>query len=101
MNAPQPPVSTGPKGRRKTLWLVLLAALLGTAAGLAAVYGIGGLSRNGGTQADAACNDAVAAAKKLEPLARGEVAAFSAGTTPRRLPALKFTNAEGKPVTRD
>lgn len=99
MNAPQPPVSTGPRGRRKTLWLVLLAALLGTAAGLAAVYGIGGLSRNGGTQADAACNDAIAVAKTLAPLARGEVAAFSTATKPSRLPELKFTNAEGKPVT--
>jgi len=100
MNAPQPPVSTGPEGRKKTLWLVLLAALLGTAAGLAAVYGIGGLQRNGAAkEADAACEGAIAVAKKLEPLARGEVAAFSTATTPRRLPDLKFTNAEGKPVT--
>lgn len=99
MNASQPPAPTGREGRKKTLWLVLLAALLGTAAGLAAVYGIGGLSRNGGTQADASCKDALAVATKLMPLARGEVAAFSAAAAPRRLPELKFTNAEGKPVT--
>jgi thiol-disulfide isomerase/thioredoxin len=96
MSAPQPPAS----GRKKTLVTVLVAALLGTAAGLAAVYGIGGLSRNGATQeADAACKGAIAVAEKLTPLARGEVAAFSAATTPRRLPELKFTNAEGKPIT--
>lgn len=100
MNAPQPPVSTGREGRKKTLWLVLLAALFGTAAGLAAVYGIGGLERNGAAkEADAACEGAITVAKKLEPLARGEVAAFSAATTPRRLPDLKFINADGKPVT--
>jgi thiol-disulfide isomerase/thioredoxin len=96
MNAPQPPVSTG---RKKTLVIVLAAALLGTAAGLAAVYGIGGFERNGGTQADASCKDALPLAKTLEPLARGEVAAFSAASTPRRLPELKFVNADGKPVT--
>ncbi|HEX5778926.1 MAG TPA: TlpA disulfide reductase family protein [Xanthobacteraceae bacterium] len=99
MSAPQPPASPGRKGRKKTLLTVLAAALLGTAAGLA-VYGIGGFERNGAAkEADAACKDAVAVAKKLAPLARGEVAAFSAATTPRRLPELKFTNAEGRPVT--
>jgi thiol-disulfide isomerase/thioredoxin len=100
MNAPQPSASTGPSGRKKTLVTVLAAALLGTAAGLAAVYGIGGFERNGAAnEAHAACNGAVAAAKKLEPLARGEVAAFSVASTPRLLPELKFANAEGKPVT--
>jgi thiol-disulfide isomerase/thioredoxin len=78
---------------------VLAAALLGAAAGVAAVYGIGGLSRNGAVSgADASCAGAIEAAKLLTPLARGEVAAFSPAETPRRLPDLAFTNGEGRSV---
>jgi thiol-disulfide isomerase/thioredoxin len=81
------------------LRIVLVAALLGVAAGFAAVYGIGGLKRNGSpSAADLACKGAVETAKKLTPLARGEVAAFSPAETPRRLPELTFTNQEGKPA---
>jgi thiol-disulfide isomerase/thioredoxin len=81
------------------LRIVLVAALLGVAAGFAAVYGIGGLERNGSpATADLACTGAVETAKKLTPLARGEVAAVSPAETPRRLPELTFTNREGKPA---
>jgi thiol-disulfide isomerase/thioredoxin len=81
------------------LRIVLVAALLGVAAGFAAVYGIGGLVRNGSpSTADLACKGAVETAKKLTPLARGEVAAFSPAETARRLPELTFTNIEGKPA---
>jgi thiol-disulfide isomerase/thioredoxin len=76
---------------------LLAAALLGAAAGLAAVYGIGGLSRNGVVSpTDPACKGSVERAKALQPLARGEVAAFSGAETATRLPELSFTNAEGK-----
>jgi thiol-disulfide isomerase/thioredoxin len=81
------------------LRIVLVAALLGVAAGFAAVYGIGGLVRNGSpSMADLACKGAVETAEKLTSLARGEVAAFSPAETPRRLPELTFTNHEGKPA---
>jgi len=99
MTLPPPTVPTGPPGREKMLRIVLVAALLGVAAGFAAVYGIGGLMRNGSpSTADLACKGAVETAKKLTPLARGEVAAFSPAETPRRLPELIFTNREGKPA---
>lgn len=99
MSVPPPTVPNGPKSRTKTLRFVLLAALLGAAAGLAGVYGIGGLQRNGAvSQADAACEGAVDTAKKLMPLARGEVAAFSPAERPRRLPELAFTKGEGQPA---
>jgi thiol-disulfide isomerase/thioredoxin len=99
MTLPPPTVPTGPSGRGKTTLIVLVAALLGVAAGFAAVYGIGGLKRNGSQPvADPACKGAVDTAKKLTPLARGEVAAFSPAETPRRLPELTFTNREGKPA---
>jgi thiol-disulfide isomerase/thioredoxin len=97
MTAPDPTAPTGPS---KTLRIVLAAALLGAAAGFAAVYGIGGLSRNGAaTEADLACKGSVERARALVPFSRGEVAAFSAAEKPRRLPELSFTNAESKPVT--
>jgi thiol-disulfide isomerase/thioredoxin len=99
MTLPPPSDPTGPSGRGKTTLIVLGAALWGVAAGFAAVYGIGGLKRNGSPAgADLACKGAVETAKKLKPLARGEVAAFSPAETPRRLPELTFTNQEGKPA---
>ena len=71
MNEPRPET---PKPR---LWRpVLIAALLGVGAGLAAVYGMGGLQRNGTpVQADAGCEGAVKAAERLKPLVQGEIAA--------------------------
>jgi thiol-disulfide isomerase/thioredoxin len=99
MSVPPPAVPTGPSSRTKTIRILLAAALLGAAAGFAAVYGIGGLSRNGAvSQADLACKGSVDRAKALQPFARGEVAAFSRAETARQLPELSFTNAEGKPL---
>ena len=91
------PGAENPPARPRTFRLLLIAALLGAAAGLAAVYGIGGLKRNAAT--DAACNGAVEAAQRLMPLARGEVAAFAAATAPRRLPPLSFRDGSGKTLT--
>lgn len=99
MTMPPPVVPAGPFGRAQTLRILLAAALVGVALGLAAVYGIGGLERNGSAAGtDLACEGAIETAKKLVPLARGEVAAFAAAETPRRLPELTFTNSEGKPA---
>jgi thiol-disulfide isomerase/thioredoxin len=94
MNEPRSKV---PKPR---LWRpVLIAALLGVGAGLAAVYGIGGLQRNGTpVQADAGCEGAVERALRLRPLVHGEIAALTLSETPRRVPDLSFRDREGKPV---
>lgn len=78
---------------KKRLALVLAGGIAGVAAGLAAVYGIGTLLRN---PADAACAPAVATAKRIAPLARGEVAAVSVATEPRRVPDLSFRDAGGR-----
>jgi thiol-disulfide isomerase/thioredoxin len=77
---------------------ILAAALLGAAAGLAAVYGIGGLQRNGTFPADAGCEDAVARVLRLRSLVHGEIAALTLSETPRRVPDLSFRDSEGKPV---
>src|SRR6267154_2079164 len=71
------------------------AVLIGAAIGFAGVYGIGGLKRS--TAGDPACRGAVDLARRLAPLAHGDVAALAMATAPLRLPDLAFEDAEGKP----
>ena len=71
------------------------AVLIGAVIGFAVVYGIGGLNRN--ASGDPACRPAVDLARKLAPLAHGEVAALTMATAPLRLPDLAFEDADGKP----
>jgi thiol-disulfide isomerase/thioredoxin len=91
------PNSSPNPSRMPMLRLLLVAALLGAGAGLAAVYGIGALKRNGtDATADKACAGAVNAARALDPLAKGEVAALTMATVPRRVPDLTFLDGGGK-----
>ena len=76
--------------------MVILGGFAGVAVGLAAVYGIGAMQRN---PTEAACRPAAELAKRLRPLARGEVAAVGIAADPKRLPELAFADAEGKPRT--
>jgi thiol-disulfide isomerase/thioredoxin len=71
------------------------AVLIGAVIGFAGVYGIGGLRRH--ASGDPACRPAVELARKLAPLAQGEVAALTMATAPLRLPDLTFEDADGKP----
>src|SRR6266446_8828746 len=71
------------------------AVLIGAAIGFAGVYGIGGRKRS--TAGDPACRGAVDLARRLAPLAHGEVAALTMATVPLRLPDLTFEDADGKP----
>ena len=75
--------------------LVIGAVLVGAVIGYFGVNSMGAWKR--GTSGDAACNGAVDLAKKLAPLAHGEVAALTMATTPQRLPDLTFEDADGKP----
>jgi thiol-disulfide isomerase/thioredoxin len=70
------------------------AALAGLLVGLAAVYGITGFGRNAG---DPACRPALATARRMAPLAHGEVAAVRVASQARRLPILTFQDASGAP----
>src|SRR5713101_9684448 len=80
-----------PAARLRPLTLSALAAAA-AAAGLAAVYGMGGFGRN---DADAACRPAVETARRIAPLARGEVAAVAVAREPRRVPDLAFLDGAG------
>jgi thiol-disulfide isomerase/thioredoxin len=75
--------------------LVIGAVLVGALIGYAGVSGLGWQKRS--PSGDAACNGAVDLARKLAPLAHGEVAALTMATTPLRLPDLAFEDADGKP----
>jgi len=85
-----------PTRYRRRFATIALGCAVGIAAGLAAVYGIGAMQRN---PADASCKPAAELAKRLAPLARGEVAAVGIASEPKRLPELTFTGADGKPRT--
>jgi len=82
---------------KKRLAMVLAGGLAGVVVGLAGVYGIATLTRN--ADGDAACRPAVDLAKKLAPLARGEVAAVNVAKNSLRLPDLAFQDAAGKPLS--
>jgi thiol-disulfide isomerase/thioredoxin len=81
-----------PAGRRSAF---IAAALTAGALALAAVYGIAGFARNAAAPAE--CRQAAETAKRMAPLARGEVAAVAVTDKPARLPDLQFQEANGQP----
>ena len=89
--------SSSPSIARRRIGLIVVAGLAGVAVGLAGVYGIATLGSNAG--GDTACRPAVELAKKVGPLARGEVAAVNVAKSPLRVPDLTFQDADGKPLT--
>ena len=86
---------------KKRFALILAGGIAGLAVGLAGVYGIAALTGNAGGEAagDVTCRPAVELAKKIAPLARGEVAAVNMAKSPLKLPALAMQDAQGKPLT--
>jgi thiol-disulfide isomerase/thioredoxin len=86
--SPQPAVT-------RRIPLAIGAVLIGAGVGFAAIYGVRGLARD--AAGDPACRPAVDVARKIAPLAHGEVAALTMATTPLRLPDLAFQDADGKP----
>jgi thiol-disulfide isomerase/thioredoxin len=92
MKEPSDSAASRPSWRRPGLIVGIAAAAL--LAGLAGVYGIGGLQRNAG--ADAGCKAAVDIAKRIAPLARGEVAALTVAEKPFRVPDLSFQDGDGR-----
>ncbi|MBR1220730.1 TlpA family protein disulfide reductase [Bradyrhizobium sp. U87765 SZCCT0131] len=75
--------------------IVLGAIAVGAVIGVAGIYGIGGLMRNG--SGDPACKPAVALSRKIAPLAHGEVAALTMASAPLKIPDLAFETGSGEP----
>jgi thiol-disulfide isomerase/thioredoxin len=86
---------------KKRFLLILTGGIAGLAAGLAGVYGIATLTGNAGGDAamDVTCRPAVELARKLAPLARGEVAAIKVAKSGLQVPSLAFQDAAGKPLS--
>ena len=89
------PADATKRPSRRRFALIAAALTIAVLAGLAGVYGIGTLPRN----ADAACRPAVDLAKKIAPLARGEVAAVNVAGKPLKIPDLAFLDGAGKART--
>jgi thiol-disulfide isomerase/thioredoxin len=86
-----------PRVAKRYLSMILAGGVAGVLVGLAGVYGFSTLTGNAG--GDATCRPAVELAKKLAPLARGEVAAVNVAKSPLKVPDLAFQDASGKPLS--
>jgi thiol-disulfide isomerase/thioredoxin len=80
------------KVRRRRIVAVVTWAGVAVLAVLAGVYGMGRLRSN---PAAAACAPAVETARRIAPLAHGEVAALAVAHTPFLVPDLAFKDADG------
>jgi thiol-disulfide isomerase/thioredoxin len=87
---------TRPAPLRRRYGVIAIALIAVLTAGLAAVYGIVDTGRN---VADPACREATTTARRIAPLAHGEVAAVVVADNPQRLPALTFHDAAGASET--
>jgi thiol-disulfide isomerase/thioredoxin len=92
---PEAPITTDQphKGPRRRASLMFGAVVAVAAIGVAGVYGIGALMRK--EAGDPGCRPAVDLARRIAPLAHGEVAALTMAASPLRLPDLAFEDADG------
>ena len=86
--------STLPPPLRR-LPIVIGTVLVGAVVGLAGIYGFGRFGRGAG--GDPSCAATVDLARKIAPLAHGEVAAVTMATKGLQLPDLAFDDADGRP----
>jgi thiol-disulfide isomerase/thioredoxin len=80
---------------KRRLPVAIGAVVAGAVIGFAGYYGLPLLKRGSG--GEPACIAAVEVAKRIAPLAQGEVAAVTMATAPLRLPDLAFEDAAGNP----
>src|ERR1700761_5157223 len=83
---------TPPPRRSSARWMVGAAIVAGAGVGVAAILGTNGASRN---QESAACPGSAAIAARMDPLAKGQVAALNVSTAPQPLPPISFRKADG------
>ena len=78
---------------KKRLAIVLAGGVAGVVVGLAGIYGIGRLAGNVPVAPE--CRPAQETARRIAPLARGEVAALAVAKTPKLMPELAFQDETG------
>jgi thiol-disulfide isomerase/thioredoxin len=88
------PTSDAPRKNASRTRIITLCAIIAVAAGIGGIYGIGGSMRNAGAQSQ--CTPAVDLARKIAPLAKGELAALTMASSPLQLPDLSFQDSDGK-----
>jgi thiol-disulfide isomerase/thioredoxin len=71
--------------------IAVAAVLIGGVAGYVGIYGLKG------TSGDPTCSAAIDTAKRIAPLAHGEVAALTMASKPLKLPDLAFEDSSGQP----
>jgi thiol-disulfide isomerase/thioredoxin len=86
------------KGKRRAIVLIAIAAVAGILAGTVAVY-VRESSDGNGSATAALCADALATAKRVAPLATGEVAAFRVADAPESFADLAFKAPDGAPTS--
>ena len=79
---------------KKRLLVMLLGGLAGVGVALAGIYGMGALVRK--SDVSDVCRPAAQLAQKLQPLARGEVAALAPAKSPIPLTEIAFRDGDGK-----
>jgi thiol-disulfide isomerase/thioredoxin len=82
---------------KKRLLVMLLGGLAGVGVALVGIYGMGWLVRK--SDVPEACRPAAQLAQKLQPLARGEVAALAPARSPIPLTTVAFRDGDGKERT--
>ena len=90
---PEQPTTRSAVTRR--IPITVAAVLIGGIAGFAGIHGLSGLKTAAG--GDPACRAAVDTARRIAPLAHGEVAALTVASVPLKLPDLAFEDGDGKP----
>jgi thiol-disulfide isomerase/thioredoxin len=87
-------------GSRRGALLIGIAAVAGILAGAVGVYVRESANSNGATaEARADCGDAVKTAQRLDPLAKGQVAAFRVADQPDLVRNLSFQAPDGSPTS--
>src|SRR6185437_11518328 len=95
MTDTMPETSSPRPAATRRIPIVVGAVVIGGLLGYAGMAGFGGLKPGAG--GDPACRAAVDTARKIAPLAHGEVAALTMAATPLKLPDLAFQDGDGKP----
>src|SRR5664279_469043 len=100
MNAPETKKMPEPRLRPRFIRAAVgLAIVVALSAGAAAVYFKGSGQGNGAKLATVDCDDALKTAKRVAPLAKGEVAAFRPATGPDAFTDLAFKGPDAASLT--